>query len=266
MAFGLRNAAQALQRLKDNILMGLDYVFSFLDDDGVFSKSREQHWTHLHTFFAILAANGLAINLEKCVFAVSELDFLGHCISAAGVAPLWDNVQVILDFPKPADCKALQRFLGMMNFYRPLTAALSGNPEALPWKPDMETAFTAVKAALVAAVPLAHLLPKAFLTLATDVSDTHVGVVLQQQVGQHWQLLGFFSKKLSKTEVNYSTFDRELLAVVSGIKLRRSALGRPPPMGSPGPQRSSQGGRRIHPPSGSVRLTTHFTWPVFRLT
>jgi hypothetical protein len=67
MAFGLRNAAQALQRLKDNILMGLDYVFSFLDDDGVFNKSRERHWTHLHTLFAILAANGLAINLEKCV-------------------------------------------------------------------------------------------------------------------------------------------------------------------------------------------------------
>jgi hypothetical protein len=58
MAFGLRNAAQALQRLKDNILMGLDYVFSFLDDDGVFSKSKEQHWTHLHTLFAILTANG----------------------------------------------------------------------------------------------------------------------------------------------------------------------------------------------------------------
>ncbi len=138
MAFDLRNAAQALQRLKDNILIGLDYVFSFLDDDGVFSKSREQHWTHLRTLFAILAVNGLALNLEKCVFAVSELDFLGHCISAAGVAPLQDNVRVILDFP--ADFKALQRFLGMMNFYpwflrgtlRPLTAALSGNPKALP--------------------------------------------------------------------------------------------------------------------------------------
>jgi recombinational DNA repair protein (RecF pathway) len=84
--------------------------FPFLDDDGVFSKSREQHWTHLRTLFAILAANGLALNLEKCVFAVSELDFLGHRISAAGVAPLHDNVQVILDFPKPANCKALQRF------------------------------------------------------------------------------------------------------------------------------------------------------------
>jgi hypothetical protein len=58
--------------------MGLDYVFSFLDDDGVFSKFREQHWTHLRTLLAILAANGLALNLEKCMFAVSELDFLGH--------------------------------------------------------------------------------------------------------------------------------------------------------------------------------------------
>ncbi len=93
--------------------------------------------------FAILAANGLAFNLEKCVFAVSELDFLGHRISTTVVAPLRDNVQVILDFPKPTDCKAMQRFLGMMNFYprflpgvastlRPLTAALSGNPKALP--------------------------------------------------------------------------------------------------------------------------------------
>jgi hypothetical protein len=114
--------------------MGLDYVFSFLDDDGVFSKTL-QHWTHLRTLYAILAANGLALNLEKCVFAVSELDFLGHHISAAGVAPLRDNVQVILDFPKPTDCKAMQRFLGMINFYCrflpgvacmlcPLTAAL----------------------------------------------------------------------------------------------------------------------------------------------
>jgi hypothetical protein len=52
----------------------------------------------------------------------------------------------------------------------------------------------------------------------------HVGVALQQQVGQHWQPLGFFSKKLSKTEVNYSTFDQELLAAVSGTIHFRSRL------------------------------------------
>jgi hypothetical protein len=242
MAFGLRNEAQALQWLNDNTLMGLDYVSSFLDDDGVFSKSKEQHWTHLCMLFAILAANGLALNLEKCVFAVSELDFLGHRIFHAGIAPLQDNVQVILDFPKPTDCKAMQRFLGMINFYRRflpgaagtlrlLTAALSGNPKTLPWTPDMENTFAATKAALVTAVPLAHPLPGAVLPLTTDASDTHVGAVLQQQVGQHWQPLGFFNKKLSKSEVNYSTFDRELLAAVPGIKHFRLRLeGRPLPV------------------------------------
>jgi cleavage and polyadenylation specificity factor subunit 1 len=68
MAFGLRNAAQALQQLKDNILMGLEYVFSFLGDDGVFSKSKEEHWTHLRTLFAILAANGLALRRSRAGF------------------------------------------------------------------------------------------------------------------------------------------------------------------------------------------------------
>jgi cytoskeleton-associated protein 5 len=59
MAFGLKNATQALQRIIDNILMGLDYDFSFLDDDFIFSKTGEQHWEYLRTLLSILAANRL---------------------------------------------------------------------------------------------------------------------------------------------------------------------------------------------------------------
>jgi hypothetical protein len=172
--------------------------------------------------FAILATNGLALNLEKCVFTVSELDFLGHRISTAGVAPVLDNIQVILDFPKPTDCKAMQRFLGMILYISVSSPASPAHSTPSP------LAFATAKAALVAAVPLVHPLPGAVLALATDTSDTHVGVVLQQQVGQHWQPLGFFSKKLSKIKVNNSTCDQELLAPVSGIKHFRSQLeGRP---------------------------------------
>jgi hypothetical protein len=86
-------------------------MFSFfLDDDGIFSKSREQHWNTLRALFAILATSDLAFNQEKrvfailatsdlafsrekCVFAVSELDFLDHRISATGVAPLGAKVR-----------------------------------------------------------------------------------------------------------------------------------------------------------------------------
>jgi hypothetical protein len=53
---------------------------------------------------------------------------------------------------------------------------------------------------------------------ATDASNTHAKAVFQQQVGKHWLPPGFCSKKLSKTMVNYSTVDRELLAAISGIK------------------------------------------------
>jgi hypothetical protein len=60
------------KKRQDNILMGLDYVFSFLDDDRVYGKTREQHWEHLRMLFAILATNGLALNLEKCIIAVTK--------------------------------------------------------------------------------------------------------------------------------------------------------------------------------------------------
>jgi hypothetical protein len=63
---------------------------------------------HLRAVFRILEDNGLAINLDKCEFAVQELDFLGHRISATGVTPLKDSLQVMLDFPRPHTVKDLQ--------------------------------------------------------------------------------------------------------------------------------------------------------------
>jgi hypothetical protein len=61
----------------------------------------EQHWEHLRIVFAIPAANRLVLNFSKCVFAIPEMDFLGHLVSAAGVEPMRDNVQVILELPLP---------------------------------------------------------------------------------------------------------------------------------------------------------------------
>ncbi len=53
-------------------------MFSFfLDNDGVYSKSREQHWNPLSALFTILAVNGMVLNKEKCVFAVSRAGFPG---------------------------------------------------------------------------------------------------------------------------------------------------------------------------------------------
>jgi RNase H-like domain found in reverse transcriptase/Reverse transcriptase (RNA-dependent DNA polymerase) len=230
MPFGLFNAAQTLQRLQDNLFQDFPFVFVYLDDGRVASRNLDEHVDHLRAVSRILEDNGLAINLDKCEFAVLELDFLGHRLSAVGVTPLQDSLQVMLDFPKPHTVKDLQRFLGMVNFYRrfltkiaqtlaPLTNLLKGKdlPKLLPWEERHDVAFAAAKAALAAAVPLAHPLPEVPLALTTDALDSHIGGVLQQKVRGHWQPLGFFSRRLSATEANYSTFYRELLAAQAAI-------------------------------------------------
>jgi hypothetical protein len=126
---------------------GLALYFIYLDDQRVASRDMEQHVADLRAVFQHLVDNGLAINLEKCEFAVEELDFLGHRLSAAGITLLSGSLQVMYDFPRPHTVKDLQRFLGMVNFYRqflpkiaqilsPLTNLLKGKdlPKVLPWK------------------------------------------------------------------------------------------------------------------------------------
>ncbi len=235
MPFGLTNAAQSFQLLMDKLFRHLPFVFTYLDDHLIASSTLEEHLLHLQQFYQVLQENGLTINPAKCVFAVSSLKFLGHMVDEAGITPLPRHVAAVQDCPAPTDIKQLQRFLGLINFYRrflpavartlqPLTDLLKGSPKVLLWSPAAESAFVAAKAALVAAVPLCHPAPNAVLSLAVDASDSHVGGVLQQKCGRDWQPLAFYSKKLSPAEIKYSTFDRELLAAFLTIRHFRFLL------------------------------------------
>jgi hypothetical protein len=185
--------------MQDQIFKDLPCTFVYLDDQRVASRDMKQHVGDLRAMFQVLADNGLAINLDKCKFAVPALDFLGHRLSAASVTPLSGSLQVMYDFLWPHTIKDLQRFLGMVNFYRrflpkiaqilaPLTNLLKGKdlPKELPWEQQHETTFMAAKAALAVVVTLAHL--RSDLALAADTSNTYIGGVLQQQVGGHWQV------------------------------------------------------------------------------
>jgi hypothetical protein len=235
MLFGLKNAAQTFQRLMDRIFRHLPFLFTYLDDHLIASETLEDHHRHLHQFFELLDVNGLQINPAKCIFAATAVDFLGHRVTADGIAPLRKHVAALQQLPVPSDVKELQRFLGLINFYRrflpgiagtlkPLTDALRGSPRRLDVSDAMRAAVDAAKAALAAATLLAHPAPSATLSLATDASDTHIGAVLQQLDGRHWRPLAFFSQKLTAAQRNYSTFDRELSAVFAAVRHFRFVL------------------------------------------
>ena len=101
MPFGLRNAAQTFQRFMDQVLRDLPFAYAYIDDVLIASTTREEHLEHLRAVFERLTAHGIIINPNKCVFGVSELDFLGHHIHRNGITPLQSKVQAVMDFPQP---------------------------------------------------------------------------------------------------------------------------------------------------------------------
>ena len=218
--FGLKNAAQAFQRVMDVVGQDLNFIFIYLNDILVFSRSHREHQDHIRQLFRRLDQYGLAISADKCQFGKTTINFLGHQISSHGVLPLPEKVDTIRNFPKPATVKGLQEFNGMINFYhrfvpgaagimRPLYAAVTNKPKALIWTTEMDTAFDAAKEALAAATMLNYHRSEARTTLTTDASATSVGAVLEQLVNGVWQH-AFFSRQLRPPEQKYSAFHREL--------------------------------------------------------
>lgn len=239
MTFGLRNAAQTFQRFVDEVILGLDFCFGYIDDILVFSASPKEHIDHLRQLFERLKEFGILINTSKCNLGKDEITFLGYKVSAAGTKPLESKVQAIQDFPAPKTVKELRRFLGMINFYRrfipnaaqiqaPLNAELAGSKvkgaHPVIMTTELKRAFESCKASLSEATMLAHPDSSAELAVVTDASDVAIGGVLQQRIGRDWQPLSFYSHKLSVSQSKYSPYDKELLAVYEAIKYFRHML------------------------------------------
>ena len=229
MPFGLRNAGNTFQRMMDRLGIDLPFIFIYLDDILIASPDFETHLQHLRAVLERLRSFGLVINPAKCLFAKKEVPFLGHLVSAAGIAPLRRHVEAVSAFPPPSDKPSLQRYLGLVNFFRrflpaaalmlkPLTDALRSTAGAWSWTPSMQSAFEASRAALTKAATLRHPRPGSPVALAVDASAQHIGAVLQQLEGSTWAPLAFYSRKLSEAEQRYSTFDRELLAAYAAVR------------------------------------------------
>lgn len=232
MTFGLRNAAQTFQRYIDQALRGLPFVFVFIDDIRIASKTAAEHKQHLRIVFQRLKEFGLQINVSKCVFGAAEIEFLGYTFNKDGITPIADRVQKLLDVPLPKSTKDLRGFIASLNFYRRCMAHAAVNQDILQslvignkkndstpvnWTPQGEEAFGKCKEELANAALLYHPVANAELCLYADASDFAIGAVLHQVVGGELQPLAFFSQKLKKPQKRYSTYDRELYALYQAV-------------------------------------------------
>jgi hypothetical protein len=165
----------------------------------------------------------LFLRREKCHFGKSKVCYLGHIISQHGIALDLEKIIAILDWPHPITLKALKGFLGLIVYYRkfirgygviakPLTDLLK--KDAFEWFPTVDEAFLALKQAMTQAPVLA--LPDFFKTFVVecDASGSGIRAVLLQDN----RPFAFFSKAIRGHELDLSTYEKEMMALVVAVQ------------------------------------------------
>lgn len=236
MPFGLTNAPKTWQRFIDEVLEGLPFIFVYLDDILIFSRSKEEHLEHLRAVFERLDKAGLTVNVAKCHFMQPSVPFLGYKIDKTGFTMTEAKRSALTNLQPPKTITDLRSILGMMNFYhdtypdaagslQPFTDLLRGHPKKkdrskINWTPELLAAFQNAKSKLLGATALAFPDPAAEIRLTTDASDFAVGAVLEQRRpgDSEWRPLGFMSKRLNKAQESWATYDKELLAISEAIE------------------------------------------------
>lgn len=237
MPFGVANGPSFWQRLADKVI-GPDlepYVFVYLDDIIIVTDTFEHHMELLQIVLQRLKDANVTVSKDKCKFLRGELRYLGYLINKDGLNVDPDKVKAILNVPVPATVKEVRSFLGVCSWYRrfipdfatrmaPLNALLKKDRKTVEWNEACDKAFTDIKSRLVTAPVLSCPDYERGFKLQCDSSSFGLGVVLTQDFDDGEKVVCYLSRSLTAPERNYSTIEREFLAVVWGVEQCRSYI------------------------------------------
>jgi len=226
MPFGLKNAPATFQRLMDNVLSGLqgNELFVYMDDIVIYARSLEEHAIKFNRLMARLREANLKLQPDKCEFLRKEVAYLGHIIGEKGVKPDPNKIKAVTHFPTPRNPKNIKQFLGLVGYYRrfipqfskiakPLTELLKKD-KPFKWELSQINAFNTLRESLCTEPILQYPDFTQPFILTTDASGYAIGGVLSQgKIGKDLPI-SYVSRVLNKAEQNYSTIEKECLAIV----------------------------------------------------
>ena len=234
MPFGLCNAPATFQRLMERAMgdINLRDCLIYLDDIIIFSDTFENHLERLEAVFQRLHKYNLKLKASKCEFFRSEVTYLGHVVSQAGIKTDPEKIRVLKDWPVPKSIKDVRKLLGFAGYYRrfvkgfarivrPLNDMLVGVSTKKPtrkrmpfeWGEDQQRAFETIIEKLSNPPVLAYADYRKSFKLHTDASSSGLGAVLYQQQDGIDRVIAYASRSLKPSERNYPAHKLEFLAL-----------------------------------------------------
>jgi len=237
LPFGPKNGPKFFQHCMCQIFKEVlgEFVHVYIDDIIVFSDTFEEHMSHLEKVFDILRQNKLVAQIDKCFFCLKQLKYLGKVVSGDGVQTDPDTVSYMVNYPIPKNVKDVRSFIGLCSHYRNFVTgfALIAEPlikltrsnEEWHWGQDQQKAFEKLKERMVQSPVLAHPDWSKDFYLQTDASKLGAGAILAQKDNNgKFHPIAYSSWLFNPAQRNYTTTERELLAIVLATRKWRSYL------------------------------------------
>ena len=237
---GIKNGPPTFQRIVNQILgpARWKHCLAYLDDIIIFSKTFDDHVSHLDEILRVLHSHNFLLSFEKCTIATDTIDYLGHNICRGELRPNHDNVRGLLQTSIPNSSKELFRFLKAAEYYRkviPNFSRISGplykynpsNYQNLPrthstpfqLSPDETAAFEQIKHVLTTDLVLRLPNNELPFKIQTDASQLGIGAVLLQAYPEGDRPVRYMSKKLTAIQQRWSPIEKECYAIVKAVEL-----------------------------------------------
>ena len=236
MPFGLCNAPGTFQRCMMGIFSDMIEIILeiFMDDFSVFGDSFKSCLENLCKVLERCQEKNLVLNWEKCHFMVTQGIVLGHIVSKDGIEVDKAKVELISNLHTLKCVRDIRSFLGHAGFYRRFIKDFSAIARPLctllakdvpfTWSPACDTAFTKLKNMLVSPPIMRSPNWDLPFEIMCDASDFAIGAVLGQREDKKAFLIYYASKTLDSAQANYTTTEKEFLAVVFALEKFRSYI------------------------------------------
>lgn len=239
LPFGWKNSPAWFQKMMNQVLNPYLGIFCnvYIDDIIVYSKTQEEHRQHLSQVLSALSSAKLKVNFKKSEFFQTQVVFLGRVFNGSTKSTKEESVARISQLVKPYDVHSLRVFLGLAGHFRAFIkdyalktkclTRLTQKDVIFDWTEECERAYRDMVQA-ISSDPILSLpdftLP---FELNTDASHYGTGAVLYQRDAKqpaHKQLrvVGYHSYTFSKSELNYTTTEKEAMAVLKAVHYFRS--------------------------------------------